>query len=91
LVAAAPPSVTDDPAAKLVPVMRMAVPPAAGPDDGAIADTVGDVGVGVIGGVLPPHDPSTIVSATSATVRRTLMNLNLNLNLEPRTREPVNP
>ena len=45
LVAAAPPIVTVAPAAKFVPVTVTAVPPAAGPDTGETAESVGD-GVG---------------------------------------------
>jgi hypothetical protein len=41
LVAAAPPTVTVAPAAKFVPVSVTAVPPAVGPETGAIALSVG--------------------------------------------------
>jgi hypothetical protein len=44
LVHAAPPTVTVAPLAKLVPVIVIAVPPAADPDDGLTAVTVGSAG-----------------------------------------------
>ena len=68
-VAATPPSDTAAPVAKLLPLMRTAVPPAAGPTDGVTAVTIGSVDVGVLGVLEPPHDPTTTVSAISAMFR----------------------
>jgi hypothetical protein len=46
-VAATPPTVAVAPVTKFAPVIVTAVPPAAGPEDGRIAETAGEPGTGV--------------------------------------------